>query len=66
VKMVHNGIEYIDMQLIGEAYFLIRNLFNVRPNELAEIFARWNEGDLDPTLFRYGRHFKAARSAPPE
>jgi 6-phosphogluconate dehydrogenase len=52
VKMVHNGIEYIDMQLIGEAYFLIRNLFNVRANELAEIFARWNEGDLDSYLIQ--------------
>jgi 6-phosphogluconate dehydrogenase len=50
--MVHNGIEYIDMQLIGEAYFLIRNLFDIRPNELAEIFVRWNEGDLDSYLIQ--------------
>ena len=52
VKMVHNGIEYIDMQLIGEAYFLIRNLLNLRPDELAEIFAQWNEGDLDSYLIQ--------------
>jgi 6-phosphogluconate dehydrogenase len=52
VKMVHNGIEYIDMQLIGEAYFLMRNLLNVSPSELAEIFAGWNEGDLDSYLIQ--------------
>jgi 6-phosphogluconate dehydrogenase len=52
VKMVHNGIEYIDMQLIGEAYFLIRNLLNAQPDELAEVFARWNEGDLDSYLIQ--------------
>ena len=52
VKMVHNGIEYIDMQLIGEAYFLIRNLLNLRPDEIAEIFAQWNERDLDSYLIQ--------------
>ena len=52
VKMVHNGIEYIDMQLIGEAYFLLRRLFDFRPDELADIFARWNEGDLDSYLIQ--------------
>lgn len=50
VKMIHNGIEYIDMQLIGEAYFLMRRLLNLRPDELAQIFARWNEGVLDSYL----------------
>jgi 6-phosphogluconate dehydrogenase len=50
VKMIHNGIEYIDMQLIGEAYFLLRQLLQLSPNELSEIFARWNEGDLDSYL----------------
>ena len=48
--MVHNGIEYIDMQLIGEAYFLLRNLLQVELEELSQIFARWNEGDLDSYL----------------
>jgi 6-phosphogluconate dehydrogenase len=50
VKMIHNGIEYIDMQLIGEAYFLLRNLLDVSAEELSQIFARWNEGDLDSYL----------------
>jgi len=50
VKMIHNGIEYIDMQLIGEAYFLLRNLLHLTPEELSRIFADWNEGDLDSYL----------------
>ncbi|MGH7826725.1 MAG: NADP-dependent phosphogluconate dehydrogenase [Candidatus Binatia bacterium] len=50
VKMIHNGIEYIDMQLISEAYFLMRNLLDLQPDELSRIFARWNEGDLDSYL----------------
>lgn len=50
VKMIHNGIEYIDMQLIGEAYFLLRNLLQLNAGELSQIFARWNEGDLDSYL----------------
>jgi 6-phosphogluconate dehydrogenase len=50
VKMVHNGIEYADMQLISEAYFLLRKLGGLRPLELAEIFAEWNAGDLDSFL----------------
>jgi len=50
VKMVHNGIEYADMQLICEAYFVLRNLLGIKPGELADIFARWNEGDLDSFL----------------
>jgi 6-phosphogluconate dehydrogenase len=50
VKMVHNGIEYGDMQLISEAYFLLKHLLRLRPNELSKIFAEWNEGDLDSFL----------------
>lgn len=50
VKMIHNGIEYIDMQLIGEAYFLLRNLLPISAGELSRIFASWNEGDLDSYL----------------
>ncbi len=50
VKMVHNGIEYVDMQLISEAYFLMRRLLNLEPDELADIFAQWNQGDLDSYL----------------
>lgn len=50
VKMIHNGIEYIDMQLIGEAYFLLRNLLPISAGELSQIFGRWNEGVLDSYL----------------
>ncbi len=50
VKMVHNGIEYGDMQLICEAYFILRKLLGVSPRELSRIFATWNEGDLDSFL----------------
>src|ERR671912_220521 len=50
VKMIHNGIEYIDMQLIGEAYFLLRNLLHISAEELSRIFATWNEGDLNSYL----------------
>ncbi|WP_062073578.1 NADP-dependent phosphogluconate dehydrogenase [Demequina sediminicola] len=50
VKMVHNGIEYADMQLIGEAYDLLRSGLNLTPAEIGEIFAEWNTGDLDSFL----------------
>ncbi len=50
VKMVHNGIEYADMQLIAEAYDLLRSGLNAEPAELAEIFAQWNTGDLESFL----------------
>jgi 6-phosphogluconate dehydrogenase len=50
VKMVHNGIEYGDMQLIAEAYDIMRNALGLGAGELAEIFARWNEGELDSYL----------------
>ncbi|MGW8376900.1 NADP-dependent phosphogluconate dehydrogenase [Streptomyces sp. ODS28] len=50
VKMVHNGIEYADMQLIGEAYHLLRNAAGFPPDRIAEIFRRWNEGPLDSYL----------------
>lgn len=50
VKMVHNGIEYIDMQLISEAYFLLRQLLGFGPSELADVFADWNRGVLDSYL----------------
>ncbi|HEX2318370.1 MAG TPA: NADP-dependent phosphogluconate dehydrogenase [Streptosporangiaceae bacterium] len=50
VKMVHNGIEYADMQLIGEAYDLLRTGTGASPAQLAEIFRTWNEGDLESFL----------------
>ena len=50
VKMVHNGIEYADMQLIAEAYDLIRRGTRRAPAEIAEIFAEWNRGELESYL----------------
>ena len=50
--MVHNGIEYADMQLIAEAYDLLRAGLDTSPAELAEIFRTWNEGDLDSFLIQ--------------
>ncbi|MFD0791119.1 NADP-dependent phosphogluconate dehydrogenase [Microbacterium insulae] len=50
VKMVHNGIEYADMQLIAEAYDLIRRGTGKTPAEIADVFARWNEGELESYL----------------
>lgn len=50
VKMVHNGIEYADMQLIGEAYQLLRDIAGYSPARIAEIFRTWNTGRLDSYL----------------
>ena len=50
VKMVHNGIEYADMQLIAEAYDLLRVGLGASTQELAQIFAEWNTGDLESYL----------------
>lgn len=50
VKMVHNGIEYGDMQLICEAYDLLKNVLHLSTDELHEIFADWNRGELDSYL----------------
>ncbi len=50
VKMVHNGIEYADMQLIAEAYDLLSQVMRLTAPELADIFSQWKEGDLDSYL----------------
>jgi len=50
VKMVHNGIEYGDMQLICEAYDLLRQVAGLEPEALADLFAEWNAGDLQSYL----------------
>ncbi|MDQ0584799.1 NADP-dependent phosphogluconate dehydrogenase [Streptomyces rishiriensis] len=50
VKMVHNGIEYADMQLIGEAYQLLRDIAGYEPAQIADIFRTWNTGRLDSYL----------------
>jgi 6-phosphogluconate dehydrogenase len=50
VKMVHNGIEYGDMQLICEAYDLLKHGLGLTPDELHEVFTEWNKGELDSYL----------------
>jgi 6-phosphogluconate dehydrogenase len=55
VKMVHNGIEYGDMQLICEAYFLMRELLEMAPNSIRDVFDRWNKGPLDSYLIEITR-----------
>jgi 6-phosphogluconate dehydrogenase len=50
VKMVHNGIEYADMQLIAEAYDLLRDGAGLSPAEIAEVFREWNSGELESFL----------------
>ncbi|MFD1932494.1 MULTISPECIES: NADP-dependent phosphogluconate dehydrogenase [Nonomuraea] len=50
VKMVHNGIEYSDMQLIAESYDLLRQALGASPSELAQVFREWNEGELESYL----------------
>ena len=55
VKMVHNGIEYGDMQLICEAYQLLREIGGLTNEELYEVFAEWNRGDLQSYLIEITR-----------
>ncbi|KAB7709175.1 NADP-dependent phosphogluconate dehydrogenase [Bacillus aerolatus] len=50
VKMVHNGIEYGDMQLISEAYFILKHVLHLDTDELHRVFADWNKGELDSYL----------------
>jgi 6-phosphogluconate dehydrogenase len=68
VKMVHNGIEYADMQLIAEAYDLMRHGLGASPKELADIFRGWNDGDLESFLIEITAdvlaHEDAATSTP--
>jgi 6-phosphogluconate dehydrogenase len=55
VKMVHNGIEYGDMQLICEAYYLLKRGLGLTNDELYDVFADWNRGDLDSYLIEITR-----------
>jgi 6-phosphogluconate dehydrogenase len=50
VKMVHNGIEYGDMQIICEAYFILKQVLGLSAEELHEVFSEWNKGELDSYL----------------
>jgi 6-phosphogluconate dehydrogenase len=55
VKMVHNGIEYGDMQLICEAYQILKDGLGLKPKQLHKVFKEWNEGDLDSYLIEITR-----------
>jgi 6-phosphogluconate dehydrogenase len=55
VKMVHNGIEYGDMQLISEAYHLMRDVLGMSPDEMQSVFDKWNKGKLDSYLIEITR-----------
>jgi 6-phosphogluconate dehydrogenase len=59
VKMVHNGIEYGDMQLICEAYHIMKELLGMTPGEMHAVFADWNEGELDSYLIEITRDILA-------
>jgi 6-phosphogluconate dehydrogenase len=67
VKMVHNGIEYGDMQLISEVYQIMRDRLGMTEDEMADVFAEWNRGDLDSYLVEITRdilRFKDADGLP--
>ncbi len=55
VKMVHNGIEYGDMQLIGESYFLMKQALDMSAEDMHHVFAEWNKGKLDSYLIEITR-----------
>jgi 6-phosphogluconate dehydrogenase len=59
VKMVHNGIEYGDMQLICEAYHLMKEALGMSPDEMHPVFAEWNKGKLDSYLIEITRDILA-------
>src|SRR5437667_3278892 len=68
VKMVHNGIEYADIQLIAESYDLLRHALNLSPDDLAAVFRGWNEGRLHSYLIEItshvlGKHDDGAKSS---
>jgi len=59
VKMVHNGIEYGDMQMICEAYALMRHVLGMAPAEISDVFGEWNKGELDSYLIEITRDILA-------
>ncbi|MBK7106043.1 MAG: decarboxylating NADP(+)-dependent phosphogluconate dehydrogenase [Ignavibacteriae bacterium] len=59
VKMVHNGIEYGDMQLITEVYQIMKDLLGMNADEMHEVFKKWNEGELDSYLIEITRDILA-------
>ncbi len=63
VKMVHNGIEYGDMQLIGEAYNLMKTGLGLKPEQMRDVFAEWNQGELNSYLIEITRDILAYKDA---
>jgi 6-phosphogluconate dehydrogenase len=63
VKMVHNGIEYGDMQLIGEAYNLMKTGLGLSADQMHEVFAEWNKGELNSYLIEITRDILAFKDA---
>ncbi|MCX7668779.1 MAG: decarboxylating NADP(+)-dependent phosphogluconate dehydrogenase, partial [Anaerolineae bacterium] len=63
VKMVHNGIEYGDMQIIAEAYHLMKEGLGMTNDEMRDVFARWNEGKLESYLIEITRDILGYREA---
>jgi len=63
VKMVHNGIEYGDMQLICEAYQIMKDLLGMTADEMHEVFKDWNKGELDSYLIEITRDILAFKDA---
>ena len=63
VKMVHNGIEYGDMQLICEAYFLLKEAAGLTNDELYEVFSQWNRGELESYLIEITRDIFSVKDA---
>jgi 6-phosphogluconate dehydrogenase len=61
VKMVHNGIEYGDMQLICEAYYMLKRTLGLSNDELYDVFAEWNRGELDSYLIEITRDIFSAK-----
>ena len=59
VKMVHNGIEYGDMELICETYSLLKNILGLTADEMHDVFAEWNRGELDSYLIEITRDILA-------
>src|SRR5690606_26129284 len=63
VKMVHNGIEYGDMQLINEVYHIMKDVLGMSTDEMHEVFKEWNEGELDSYLVEITRDILAYKEA---
>lgn len=63
VKMVHNGIEYGDMQLICETYHIMKSILNLSPDEMQQIFEEWNKGELNSYLIEITGHILAFKDS---